>query len=139
MKLLDLFEAKDFIIKNAHGTLNAGWKNDLDDEEFEGYIPDGYSKNVLELKTIEAKRIGKGDGDALMKEFLSSAIAKSAELIFLDPNPYYGSFLKSEVPEQVQIEKLITFYKKHGFRKNPQSDRMWLVQKGKIADDKLPT
>jgi hypothetical protein len=140
MKLQELFEAASkFTIKNAHGKLTANWKSDLEDEEDEGYIPDGYSKKVLELSYIEAKQLGQGDGEALMKEFLASPIAKSAELIFLDPNPSMGLFAKSKDSETEQVKKLQRFYAKFGFKKNPRSDRMWLVQKGKIADKDLPT
>lgn len=140
MKVSELFEAKsDYVINNSHGSLRAKWNTDLEGEEHEGYIPDGYDKKVLELQYVEAKNLGQGDGEALMKEFLASKIAKSAELIFLDPNPHLGKFANSTMSEDEQIKKLIRFYKKFGFRKNPKSNRMWLVQKGTIQDSKLPT
>jgi len=74
-----------------------------------------------------------------MKEFLTSPIAKSAELIFLDPNPHLGKFANSGMDEDEQMEKLKRFYRKFGFRNNPRSARMWIVQKGTIQDSKLPT
>lgn len=134
MKLQDLFESAEFKIANEHGELNAAWKSDLEDEEHKGYIPKGYKKKVLELKYIEGRR--PGDGTILMKAFLASPMAKSAELIFLDPSPHFEDDGKSE--DEV-LESLAKFYRKFGFRNNPKALRMWLVQKGEIEDDKLPT
>lgn len=145
MKLTELFEVSTpkipsrFCIKNAHGTLNANLKGDLEDEEDEGYIPVGYNKTVVELAMVKAVALGAGHGASLMNEFLNSSFAKQAELIFLDPSPDEGLFDKLDETEEVKIEKLHRFYAKFGFRKNPRSNRMWLVQKGKIPDNELPT
>lgn len=139
MKIKELFEDTKYSINNDRGRLKAQWKDDLEDEEGEGYIPEGYNKTVLEFELVEAKRIGKGDGDSLIKEFLNSPIAKSAELIFLDPNPSVGLFANSDLSDAEQIKKLKEYYRKYEFRNNPRSDRMWRVQKGQIEDHNLPT
>ena len=142
MKISDLItEQKGFKIKNSHGELEADWKTDLLDEEDEDYLPDGYDPNkVLELKYIEAKELSKGNGEALMKEFLNSQVAKSAELIFLDPNPFMGKFENSELSDNEQIAVLHRFYKKFGFEsRRDGSGRMWKVQKGSINKSGLPT
>lgn len=131
-------ELNEFKINNQYGKLLANWKSDLEDEEHKGYIPKGYSKTVLELSIVKAKELGKGYGEKLMNEFLNSSIAKSAELIFLDPNPNIGLFDKSGISEIDQIEKLKRFYSKFGFRNNPKSNRMWRVQIGTIATKDLP-
>jgi hypothetical protein len=139
IKLKSRFKMPQFLeIDSVHGRLSAEIKVDLDDEEFDGYVPAGYRKEVLELSMIEASRIGVGDGDALMTEFLKSDLARSAQLIFLDPNPGFGHFASSEIADHVQIEKLKEFYRKHGFRNHPQSNRMWRVQEGMIPDETLP-
>ena len=139
MKLLiSLSGPKAYRLENAHGLLSANWKTDLADEESDAYLPKGYSYNkVLELELIRASAIGKGHGDALMREFLASPVAAKAELIMLDPVP--NVFDESEVPEQTQIKKLHAFYAKHGFRHSPRSNRMWLVRKGHIDTHNLPT
>jgi hypothetical protein len=127
-----------YTASKPYGMLYADWKKDLAEEEDEDYLPSGYDYNkVLELGIISATEIGKGYGDRLMKEFLVSPVAKKAELIFLDPVP--NVLESTAVPEHVQIAKLAKFYEKHGFRRNPKSNRMWLVQKGSIPTNKLPT
>lgn len=131
--------SSSFRIDDARGLLLADWKADLKDEEHEDYLPKGYSYNrVVELKLIQASKIGQGYGDKLMDEFLNSPLARKAQLIFLDPNPGEGKFHSSKVPDHVQIAKLQAFYRKHGFRNNPRSHRMWLVQKGTVQDADLP-
>jgi ribosomal protein S18 acetylase RimI-like enzyme len=137
MKCLISLSANDYQIKNLYGTLLANWKTDLDEEEHDGYVPDGYTK-ILELSVISADKIGQGYGKKLMDEFLRSKIARSADLIFLDPNPYIGAFEDSDKTDDEQIAKLKLFYAKFGFRSHPRSARMWLVQKGNIPDSKLP-
>lgn len=142
MKICDIInEQAGFTIKNSYGSLEADWKNDLLDEEDEDYLPEGYDPNkVLELKYLEAKELGNGYGEALMKEFLNSQIAKSAELIFLDPNPNMGKFEDSELSDNEQIARLHRFYKKFGFEsRRDSSGRMWKVQKGSISKNDLPT
>ena len=134
-----LNEDKTVHIDNEYGSLAYGWNDKLEDEEFEGYIPSGYSKKVLELKGLFAEDLGKGYGDKLMKIFLNSKEAKAAELIFLDPVPGIGKFFSNgESPDEI-INKLRRFYAKYGFKSNPKSNRMWLVKKGSIPIDKLPT
>ncbi len=125
--------------KYKGGELHYNWKDDLEDEEFEGYIPKGYSKRVLELGGIYADEPGKGLGDKMMKDFLASPVAKEAELIFLDPVPNLGKNHGSKDSEEQQIRRLQAFYRRYGFKNNPKSNRMWLVQKGTIPDSKLPT
>ncbi len=125
--------------KYKGGELHYNWKDDLEDEEFEGYIPKGYSKRVLELGGIYADEPGKGLGDKMMKDFLASPVAKEAELIFLDPVPNLGKNHGSKDSEEQQIRRLQAFYRRYGFKNNPKSNRMWLVQKGAIPDSKLPT
>ena len=142
MKIFDLLtEQSGLVIKNLHGILEADWKTDLLDEEDEDYLPDGFDPNkVLELKYVEAAELGKGHGEALMKEFLNSKLAKSAELIFLDPNPDMGKFEDSEISDNEQITRLHRFYKKFGFEsRRDGSGRMWKVQKGSIRKNDLPT
>jgi hypothetical protein len=123
------------------GSLTYTWKDDLEDEEHEGYIPKGYSKKVLELGGVYSNETGKGQGDALMKKFLASKDAKKAELIFLDPVPGLGHFYSGSggANDQKQIQTLQKFYRKYGFRNRPGHNRMWLVQKGSIPDSELPT
>jgi hypothetical protein len=142
MKIKDIVtEQSGIVIKNSHGILEADWKTDLLDEEDDDYLPDGYDPNkVLELKYVEAKELGKGNGESLMEKFLSSQVAKSAELIFLDPNPYMGKFEDSALGDNEQIARLHRFYKKFGFEsKHNNSGRMWKVQKGSISKNDLPT
>lgn len=131
-------EDKEF--KNdENGSLVYGWKSvsELNDEEGSRYIPVRYTK-VLELGGIYANEPGKGQGDVLMKQFLASKEAQEAELIFLDPVPGVGKNFKNG-SEIDQVRSLIRFYTRYGFKHNPKSNRMWLVKKGKIADDRLPT
>lgn len=142
MKISDLLNEQSGIkIQNQHGSLEADWKTDLLDEEDEDYLPEGYDPDkVLELIYVEAKELGKGHGEALMKEFLNSNVAKSAELIFLDPVPFMGHFEDSELSDDEQIAKLHRFYKKFGFEsQNEGWGRMWRVQKGNIAKNDLPS
>jgi hypothetical protein len=133
-----LLAATKFVINNKYGSLEYNWKSDLEDEEYPGYIPDGYSKTVLELSYLIASELNKGYGSKLMNTFLNSPQAKKAELIFLDPNPDEGLFENSGIPEREQINRLIRFYGKFGFRHAPGSTRMWLVRRGTIPDNKLP-
>jgi GNAT superfamily N-acetyltransferase len=129
------------ILKTPDGELWYGWRKDLEEEEEEGYIPDGYSKRVLELSLLKVKKPGQGFGDELMKAFLDTPEAKKAELIFLDPNPGIGVNFKSKQSEEEQVARLVKFYQRYGFRHNPRSatKRMWLVRKGSIPDHELPT
>lgn len=138
-KSLGLREEKEFT-DDENGSLVYGWKSvkDLTDEEGKGYVPSGYTK-ILELGGIYANEPGKGQGDKLMKHFLASKMAQDAELIFLDPVHGLGRNFHSEKSEEEQIKDLIRFYTRYGFRKNPKSNRMWLVKKGEIATNKLPT
>ena len=129
------------ILRTPQGSLEYGWKSDLEDEEEEGYIPAGYSKRVLELQLIKVKDPGKGHGDELMKAFLNTPEAKKAELIFLDPVPGIGANHDASESEEEQVDRLVKFYKRYGFRHNPRAatKRMWLVQKGELSDTELPT
>jgi hypothetical protein len=144
MKLQELFEDELMEEREFHdselGELTYGWKSkkELNDEEYDGYVPTGYNK-ILELGGIFAAEPGKGQGDKLMKLFLASPEAKKADLIFLDPVPGLGANFKSTRSEEQQVDDLIRFYKRYGFRHNPKSKRMWLVMKGEIPDNKLPT
>lgn len=145
MKLGDLFQARDklqnvkskfdYKINDSDGLLHAGWNKDIADED---YLPKGYDySKVLELGLVAAKEPGKGQGEALMKKFLSSPIAKKAELIFLDPHPRFGKF--AELPEKEAFEKLYRFYHRFGFESRRVGGRMWKVQKGSIPKNELPT
>jgi len=125
-------------IKTAEGYVKYGWKSDLEDEEHAGYIPDGYSKEVLELQMISVNNPGNGDGDKLMKQFLQTPEAQAAELIFLDPFPGQAVNADSAMSDDEQVNKLQKFYRRFGFKNNPQSNRMWLVQKGSIPANRLP-
>lgn len=138
MKIFELYEAKsDFAINKPYGKVRAKWNSEIFDEEDEDYLPKEYDHSkILELQYIEAID---GKGEELMKEFLSSSIAKSAELIFLDPNPHLGKFANSGMIEDEQVEKLYRFYKKFGFESQRVGYRMWKVQKGKINKKDLPT
>lgn len=125
-------------IKDETGYIKWNWKSDLADEEGPEYLPSGYSQKVLELSIIETKEQGKGHGEQLMKKFLASADAKKAELIFLDPNPHEGANWGTSNEEET-IARLQKFYRRFGFRNRPGHARMWLVQKGQIPDNRLPT
>ena len=133
MKIKDLFES-NIHKEYPEGSLTYRWRADLPPR----YIPSGYT-NVLELGGIFANTQGEGQGDTLMKIFLSSPEAKQAELIFLDPVPNLGSNYDSSDSETMQIRRLQAFYRRYGFRNNPKATRMWLVQKGSIPTDKLPS
>jgi hypothetical protein len=74
-----LHEERKVHIDNEDGSLVYGWKTDLEDEEGPRYLPNGYSKKVLELGGIFANEPGKGQGDRLMKLFLASPEAQAAE------------------------------------------------------------
>ena len=132
-------ENKNIHIENDDGSLTYTWKSDLEDEEERGYIPKGYKKKVLELGGVYANSPGQGQGDRLMKLFLGTPEAKEAELIFLDPVPGIGANFKSKMSETEQVRRLQAFYRRYGFRNNPTTNRMWLVKKGSIPDNKLPT
>jgi hypothetical protein len=137
---LDADEEEHFKhVENADGELTYGWKYDLEDEEHKGYIPKGYKKKVLELGGIYAAKPGTGQGDKLMKLFLASPEAQEAELIFLDPVPGLGANFKSKMSDTEQVRRLQAFYRRYGFKNNPTANRMWLVKKGSIPDNKLPT
>jgi len=139
MTLDELFEAKsDYALNKPYGKVRAQWNAEIFDEEGEDYLPDEYDHSkVLELQYIEAQD---GKGEELMKEFLNSQVAKSAELIFLDPNPHLGKFEKSGMSAGDQIDKLYRFYKRFGFEsRRGQNGRMWKVQKGTIEKNDLPT
>lgn len=138
-KSLGLREEKEFN-DDENGSLVYGWKSvkELNAEEGKGYVPPGYAK-VLELGGIYANEPGKGQGDKLMKHFLASQLAKDAELIFLDPVSGLGRNFHSEKSEDEQVKDLKRFYARYGFRNNPKSNRMWLVKKGEIPTDRLPT
>ena len=128
-------------ITRPSGFVHYDWNTEIEDEEGEGYIPKGYDHGkVLELKDIEVQEPGKGEGEKLMKDFLDTPEAKEAELIFLDPNPITGVNMNNK-DEQGTVDKLVKFYSRFGFRHNPKSAtrRMWLVRKGSIPDDQLPT
>ena len=137
-----LQEAREF--KNSElGELTYGWKSKkalCDEEDNKHYIPAEYTK-ILELGGIFAAEPGKGQGDKLMKQFLASPEAQKADLIFLDPVPGLGANFKSVRSEEQQVGDLVRFYKRYGFRHNPKSatKRMWLVKKGEIPDNMLPT
>lgn len=140
MKLSELFESskETFHIDNEDGSLVYGWNTELEAEESKGYIPKGYDKKVLELQGIFANEFGQGQGDRLMKKFMSSEQFKKAELVFLDPVPNIGIGYKSGKSDDDQIAALKKFYSKYGFRSNGRNNRMWLVLKGSIPDNKLP-
>ena len=125
-------------IKDDTGYIKWNWKSDLEDEEDEGYIPPGYKKKVLELSIIEVGEPGKGHGEELMRKFLDSADVKKAELVFLDPSPHEGVNWNNK-DEEGTVKRLQKFYRRFGFRNRPGSNRMWLVRKGSIPDDQLPT
>lgn len=138
--LHNLHEGMKRRIKTEDGEVVFNWKTDLEDEEGPDYLPDGYSKKVLELSGIFAKEPGKGQGERLMKQFLSSPEAKKAELIFLDRVPNLGKNEQSEKSEDDQVDDLGRFYARFGFRsRTPRTGRMWLVQRGEIPDNRLPT
>ena len=128
MRVCISISANGLSIKNKHGTLRASWKSRAEMNSEEGssnYIPKGYSK-ILELSMVEAKELGKGHGDALMREFLASPAVAEAQLVFLDPNPYNGLFADTKLSDEKQMDLLMRFYAKYGFRNRPRSRRMWL-------------
>jgi hypothetical protein len=149
MKLAEILleTSKSLLFKTPHAHISYGWKKDLLDKEDEDYLPDGYNPNkVLELKLITVNKkedLYKGYGTDIMKKFLETPIAKKAELIFLDINSNTG-FINWPSKEYIKnktkiLDDLEKFYKKFGFRNKHKHARMWLVQKGKIPDNELPT
>jgi len=135
---------KQFLAEQAitrdDGFVHFDWKTDLADEEDEDYLPKGYNyEKVLELKEIVAEKPGEGVGSKLMKHFLETPEAKEAELIFLDPVPGMGANFGGGKGEEEQVASLKKFYARFGFRSRPGSARMWLVRKGSIPDDQLPS
>lgn len=147
MKLKDIIT--ETTIKTPNAYLSYKWNRDLLDEEDEDYLPVGYDpKKVLELEVISVYGKSKGSpegmgyGTEIMKKFLASPAAQKAELIFLDLNPHTGEeyVAGGNVKRQEEImDKLETFYKKFGFRNNSKHRRMWLVRKGTIPDNELPS
>jgi hypothetical protein len=135
---MKLFEVKsDYGLNRPYGVVRAKWNSEIFEEEDEGYLPDEYDHSkVLELQYIGA---ADGRGAELMDEFLDSPIAKSAELIFLDPNPDLGKFSDTQLSQVEQFDKLYRFYKKFGFESRYIGSRMWKVQKGSIEKKDLPT
>jgi hypothetical protein len=126
-------------IKDKTGYIKWNWKTDLADEEDNPeYLPPGYSQRVLELSIIETAEQNKGHGEKLMKRFLASTDAKKAELIFLDPSPHEGVNWGTSNEGEI-IARLQKFYRRFGFRNRPGHARMWLVKKGEIPDNELPT
>lgn len=139
MKVAELFEAtSSYALNKPYGKVRAKWNSEIFEEEGEDYLPDEYDHSkVLELQYIEAQD---GKGEELMNEFLSSKVARSAELIFLDPNPHLGKFQSSGLNSGEQVDKLYRFYKKFGFESRRGGNcRMWKVQKGSIEKNDLPT
>lgn len=135
---------KEFLAEQAitteRGFVHYDWNTELEGEEGPDYLPNGFLfDKVLELKDIEVDEPGKGHGEALMKDFLNTPEAKEAHLIFLDPVPGMGKNFASGKSEEEQVQMLKKFYAKFGFRSRPGSNRMWLVLKGKIPDEQLPT
>lgn len=135
---MKLFEVKsDYALNKPYGLVRAKWNSEIFDEEGEDYLPEEYDHSkILELQYIGASD---GRGAELMKEFLDSPIAKSAELIFLDPNPNLGKFENTRLSQVEQFDKLYRFYKKFGFESRRIGSRMWKVQKGSIEKNDLPT
>lgn len=130
-------------IKDETGYISWNWRMSTElgeEEDNEEYIPKEFKK-VLELGMIVVDEPGKGHGEELMRKFLETPDAKKAGMIFLDPNPGEGVNWNSNVPREKQVERLVKFYKRFGFRHNPRAvtKRMWLVQKKSIPDDQLPT
>lgn len=127
-------------IKDSSGFVKWGWKKDLADEESDEYLPPGYSYDkVIELSMVQATTPGQGDGAKLMKKFLASPDLKKAELVFLDPNPGEGANAESAELDHVQVQRLKKFYSRFGFKSNGKANRMWLVLKGSIPSDQLPS
>lgn len=129
-------------IKDDTGYVSWNWRTRqelCEEEDNEEYLPKGI-KNVLELGMLVVDSPGQGHGDALMKQFLETPDVKRAAMIFLDPSPQEGVNWGNK-DEVGTVAKLVKFYKRFGFRHNPKSvtKRMWLVQKGSIPDDQLPT
>lgn len=110
-------------IQLPQGTVEFTIKHDLNDEEGDGYIPDGYSGHVVELSLITATE-SRG-GDALMRAFLEHELVQSADLVFLDCCPLY-----MDGPEQAIMQRLHTFYARYGFvsTRNDGYARMWRIQ-----------
>lgn len=135
---MKLFEVKsDYALNKPYGKVRAQWNSEIFEEEDEDYLPEEYDHSkVLELQYIEAED---GRGAELMDKFLDSPIAKSAELIFLDPNPNLGKFSDTRLSQVEQFDKLYRFYKKFGFESRYIGSRMWKVQKGSIEKKDLPT
>lgn len=126
MKLIDITESK---IQNSSGWVSFEWKDRqelFDEEDNENYLPDDIKK-ILEFSEIKAKEIGKGFGEKLMKDFLNSSKAKSADAIFLDLNPNSGE--KSNISDNEIMLKLEKFYNKFGFKNKTSLSRMWLFKK----------
>lgn len=129
-------------IKDETGYISWNWRTSKDlgeEEDNDEYIPKGI-KNILELGMLVVDQPGQGHGDALMKQFLETPDAKKAAMIFLDPSPQEGVNWGNK-DEDGTVSKLVKFYSRFGFRHNPKSatKRMWLVRKGSILDDQLPT
>lgn len=135
-------KAKEQSIKTPEGSITWKWvsKQQLEDEEDEGYLPEGIDE-VLELSAISVNEPNNGHGTELMKAFLASGDAQKAKLIYLDPNPNEGVNWGSGIPEEKQVAKLVRFYNRFGFRHNPTSatKRMWLTRGINIPDESLPT
>jgi hypothetical protein len=139
MRLNELKLLTEMKVTSKFGVLEYRWKADLEDEEGDDYLPDGYSKKVLELSLLEVNEPGNGHGDELMKKFMQTRAFSEAELVFLDPAPYIGANFNSSLSDEEQIAKIKKFYTRYGFRSNGSAARMWLIRKGSIPDSELPT
>lgn len=118
-------------IENEHGRIDFNYKDDLNDEEGECYLPDFYQDAVMEMCMIKASQ--KGGGHRLMQEFLSHEVVRKAKLIFLDCSPFFQEGEEAQV-----MQRLHDFYKRYGFvgKCNDGYSRLWRVQElPKTMDD----
>lgn len=112
---------------------------DLEDEEYEGYLPDGI-ESVLEISTVQAAVQGKGHGSRLMKAFLAHPRTKEFDALYLDPSPLMTSIdgKKPEGDEEEILDNLQRFYSRFGFRNRSVHARMWIFNHASIPLNQYP-
>lgn len=125
-------------IQNDLGIIKYDWKTDLEQEEFEGYLPDNVT-NVLELKYIKVNIQGQGQGKKLFDQLKKTKEYKVADAVFIDPNPDQGDIQSTDLTYNNIMKKLNKIYKSWGFINNPKAERLWIFKDKSIKGKDIPT
>jgi GNAT superfamily N-acetyltransferase len=135
-------------LRSDVGEIKFNWRgvDDLEDEEEEGYLPEGV-ETILEISVVSANSQGVGLGTTLMKEFLARPEVKAADAIYLDlscliqskDGKYMGGSEKQVGPEEQTLDHLEKFYQRFGFRNRRRHSRMWIFHSVFVPTENLPT